>query len=283
MKSYQPLLLFNSDTKDILQGMFRSGDAYTSNNFKPFIKKFHAHIPSNSRLNLKADCGFFSGEILSSLEGKKDKYLIKAKGITSKLKTLLKWKHISADPFYDFERDKDIGYCECNSFTYRCTDWENERSFIVLRKYTGEKTFEKNKRGDIQFLLFPEKIYEHSSCVLNENLSPLETFHKYNERATCETLIDQAKNQSALGKIRTNDFTVNEIFFQICILAYNTLVWMSLETKDKELISWEIKTIRAKLIYKAGKLITGGNQYKILVPSGCFLSQRQWKLWIGFT
>ncbi|MDQ7059264.1 MAG: hypothetical protein Q9N62_13005 [Ghiorsea sp.] len=51
---------------------------------------------------------------------------------------------------------------------------------------------------------------------------------KYGERATCETWIDEAKNQMGMAHIKTKDFLASSALFQCAVLAYNTVRWMAL-------------------------------------------------------
>ncbi|PIE03718.1 MAG: hypothetical protein CSA81_00645 [Acidobacteria bacterium] len=76
------------------------------------------------------------------------------------------------------------------------------------------------------------------------------------QRATCETWIEEAKNQMALGKIRTDCFLANASLFQASILAYNTLLqWEKgvaemgtqndqslFNTPGRETVDWQQKT-----------------------------------------
>lgn len=45
--SYHPILAFCAETKEILQGWLRSGDAYTSNGVVEFTKQLLAHLPKS--------------------------------------------------------------------------------------------------------------------------------------------------------------------------------------------------------------------------------------------
>ncbi len=260
--SYHPLLAFCTDTKEILQGWFRCGSAYTSNGIVEFMKQLLAHIPGNLRIIYRADSGFFIGALLDFLESLGHGYLIKVK--MKKLVTLLqgqKWTCVSKHPGWD----------QCQ-FTYACKGWKTARRFVAVR-------VERKERESAQLKLLDMKSYDYFCYVVSEDYSPWETHKKYGERATSETWIEEAKNQMALSHIKTDSFIANAALFQCAVLAYNTVKWMGLLSGDATLVRWEIQTVRAFLIRVAGKLTTGGRQLRLKVPQERLYPQ-QWNCWI---
>ncbi|KJU85043.1 transposase [Candidatus Magnetobacterium bavaricum] len=108
--------------------------------------------------------------------------------------------------------------------------------------------------------LFDMSDYDYFCYVTtDESLTPLQTHHKYGERATCETWIDECKNQMKACNIRTEDFFANAALFQCSILAYNIIKWMALLAGGK-VRHWEVKTIRLYSVRVAGKLIESARQ-----------------------
>jgi len=61
--SYHPILAFCAETKEILQGWLRSGDAYTSNGIGEFTKQLLAHLPKSQTILFRGDSGFFNGNL----------------------------------------------------------------------------------------------------------------------------------------------------------------------------------------------------------------------------
>jgi len=51
------------------------------------------------------------------------------------------------------------------------------------------------------------------------------------------------------------------------VLAYNTVRWMALVSGDKQLMRWEIASIRAFMVRMAGKLVCGGRQMTLKIPT----------------
>jgi len=261
--SYHPLLAFCSETKEILQGWLRSGNAYTGNGVVDFMKQLLAHLPSQQRIFFRGDSGFFNGRLFDLLEERGHGYLVKVK-----LKNMK--KHLAGLPWEAIPGQHEW---EQTEFLYKCDNWENGRRFVALR-------LEKEPQPGVNGELFEVREYEYFCYVTTGKLDPWETHRQYGKRATCETWIDEAKNQMALGHIKMNDFWGSSALFQCGILAYNTLRWMALCSNNRELRQWEPGTIRTFLVRVAGKLRTGSRQLGLITPESC-LYPEQWKLWVS--
>jgi len=249
--SYHPLLAFCAQTKEILQGWFRCGSAYTSNGTVEFLKQLFVQMPTKARLVFRADSGFFDGAILECLEALGHGFLIKVK-----MKSLdgflasRDWKTVP----------NEEGWESCD-FSHACGTWKKARRFVAVRQQ------KKEQKQDPQLKLFETKSYDNFCYIVSESLSPWETHKKYGERATCETWIDEAKNHMGLAHIKTSDFWANSALFQCAILAYNTICWMRLCSGNQLIKQWEIATIRIYLIRVAGKLVKGGGKYTLKTPT----------------
>jgi len=76
--------------------------------------------------------------------------------------------------------------------------------------------------------------------VTTEALNPWDTHKEYGKRATCETWIEESKNQIGMEHIRTSEFLANAALFQCAVLAYNVVRWMALMSANTKLRQWEI-------------------------------------------
>ena len=261
--SYHPLLAFCAETKEILQGWFRCGNAYTSNGIVEFTKQLLAHLPNRIRILFRGDSGFFVGALLDLLDQGGHRYLIKVK-----LKGLARllggqdWESVPGHP----------GWEQC-SFFHQCTNWTAARLFVAVRK---EKPADPKKPET----LFELKEYDYFCYVVSDQDEPWKVHKRYGQRATCETWIEEAKNQTALAHIKTNDFWANSVLFQSAILAYNTFRWMAMLSGDIILRRWEPSTVRTFLIRMAAKFTTGGRQQKLMVPER-MLYAPQWDAWVA--
>ncbi len=259
--SYNPQLAFCAETKEILQAWMRCGDAYTSNGIVAFMQQLAVHLPKSTRLIFRGDAGYFVGKLLDWLDLRGDGYLIKVKlkGLVGLLEEK-KWSPVAGHD--DWEQAQ---------FTHRCGTWTRGRTFVGIRKAKDED----NRQGK----LLDMQAYDYFCYVTTENLTPWATHKKYGERATCETWIDEAKNQMGMAHIKTKDFLASAALFQCAVLAYNTVRWMALVSGDKQLMRWEIASIRAFMIRMAGKLICGGRQMTLKIPTD-LLHPKPWDSWL---
>jgi len=190
--SYNPQLAFCAATKEILQGWMRCGDAYTSNEIVAFMQQLAAHLPKSMRLIFRGDAGYFVGALLDWLDPRGYGYLIKVKlkGLVGLLEEK-QWSPVAGHA--DWEQTQ---------FTHRCGTWSQARNFVAVRRAKDE-----DSRLDI-------RTYDYFCYVTTENLTPWQTHKKYGERATCETWIDEAKNQMGMAHIKSSSFLGRTYFPQ---------------------------------------------------------------------
>ncbi len=261
--SYHPLLAFCTETKEIIQGWLRRGDAYTSNGIIEFTKQLLAHLPNKTRILFRGDSGFFSGGLLDLLEKYGHGYLIKVKlkGLR-KLLFVQHWTPVPGQP----------GWEQC-PFIHQCGTWSTSRLFMAVR-------LKKPADTNAPATLFELKDYDYFCYVVSDCQYPWQAHKQYWQRATCETWIEEAKNQTALAHIKTDDFWANSALFQSSILAYNTIRWMALLSGNAILRSWEPATVRTFLIRMAAKFTTGSRQQKLTIPNR-MLYTAQWDAWVA--
>jgi hypothetical protein len=261
--SYHPLLAFCAYTKEIVQGLLRPGNVYTNNGSVDFVKQIQSNF-SNKRLILRGDSGFFSGDLLDLLDGNGDGYLIKVKlKNLDQLLTKQNWRSVRNRP----------GYEQCR-FEHICSGWSRARSFVAIRK-------EKPKEISDQLAFYEPVEYENFCYVQSENFNPWVAHKTYSKRATCETWIEESKNQMALAHIKTDSFLANAAIFQCAVLAYNIVRWMAALSSNKRLMRWEAKTIRCFIMRVAGRLIRGSR--RLLNTPSSLLFKKQWEAWLKFS
>ena len=261
--SYHPILAFCAETKEILQGCLRSGNVHTSNAVVEFMRQLLAHLPKRTRILFHGDSGFFVGKLLDFLEERGQDYLIKAK--FKGLKCLLETKQ--------WTKVKGQHGWEGTEFTHQCGTWSRSGKFVAVRR-------EKEIDAIDAKTLFEMKEYDYFCYVLTGELAPWQAHKQYGQRATSETWIEEAKNQTALAHIKTADFWADSALFQAAILAYNTLCWMALCSANKILQRREAATMRTFLIRMAGKWTTNSRQQKLRVPEK-MLYNAQWQAWVA--
>jgi len=260
--SYHPLLAFATATKEILQGWFRTGSAYTSNGIVAFMKQLLAQLDEDMKIVFRADSGFFNGELFDLLEKEHHDYLVKVK--LKNLKSILasqSWSPVCDDPEYrDWEQVV---------FEYKAESWSKSRIFKAVRR--------KNIIPLDNALYETIETYDYFCYVSTLDLTPWKMHKTYGQRATSETWIEEAKSQ--MRPARMHGFFANAAAFQSAILAYNTLKWMVLFTKDKILRRIEVKTIRMFFINTAAKLTHRSREYTLNF-SGDHLYANEWNIWL---
>ena len=101
----------------------------------------------------------------------------------------------------------------------------------------------------------------------------------YGERAECENRIENTKNQLCAGQTITNDFHVNDILWQLSVMAYNISVLIRYDSDYK---TWkqEPKTFREWFILVPGKVVTNARRTTVKM-SVHYLYAKQWERLTG--
>jgi len=255
-KAYHPLMAFCSETKEVLHSWYRCGSAYTSNGCVEFLKELLAGLSNGVCKIVRADSGFFAGEILEYLESVDAGYLIKVKFRNlNKLLSGQQWQSVVKMPGW-----------EETAFLHKCGSWSKKRQFVAVRKQIG-----------VTDDMFRTPIYEYFCYVTTDAGTPMQIHRMYGKRATCETWIEECKSQMGAGCIRTDDFLANSVLFQCGVIAYNLLKWMALSVGG-QIQRWEVKSIRLWLIRIAGKLTSGSRRLTLKLPKN-FMYQAEWEAW----
>jgi len=242
--SYHPLICFVSEMKMVLNSWFRTGSAYTSNGIVEFMQQTLAALPKAvKKIFFRADSGFFNGKLFDLLEEKGHEYLVKAK-LTKTLKQRLteqKWQVI----------DSKTAYCELE---YQAQGWSKARKMYAVRivkEYVQQDFF-----GIIENI----PVYDYFCyCTNLKGLTALKIHFLYGARAESENWIENTKNQLLAGQTITDDFHVNDILWQLSVLAYNISVLMRYDSDYK---TWkqEPKTFREWFILVPGKVVTNARK-----------------------
>lgn len=257
--SYHPLLCFIAETRECLHSWFRCGDAYSANGCVEFLKECYARTPKRVwKVWCRGDSAFFNGALLDLLEERHSYYTIKVamKGLV-KLLEAQSWRGINQHPEW-----------EATVFFYRCAGWKRTRRFVAVR----QRHEDINDEG-----LFPvvEVTYEYFCYVTNLSWSPWGIHRYYGQRATSENWIEWCKNQMAAGSILTQKFWANSALFQLCLLAYNLMVWLLWLTHTHGFTE-EPNTLRGWLIHLPATLITRGRRDILKLPRDWW-AQARWR------
>lgn len=265
---FQSLLAFDTLTKTVMMGWWRSGNTHCANGVVEFVKQLHSLSPKQQKF-FRFDSGFYCGDLMEELERMKSGYLIKAKisGLHKIFKDL-KWKDVNGG--------KDSKGWQESTFYHACQGWNKNRKYFVVRKKIDEIEDSQS--------LFPEFIidkYVYFCYLCTREMSPWEVHKFYGARAVCENYIEELKNQMALGKIRSRDFNATSLLFHCSILAYNLVRWMTICLANKRIFKWEMNTIRCFLIRVAAKISNRSRRISIFMDRKHFY-QEELDAWMSF-
>ena len=249
--SYLPLLCFEGNTQDCWEGSYHPGNTHVSTITVPLLERAFGKLPEAiGEVRVRADGAFFDHKIIEFIEGKRTFYAIVAR-LTRPLKARLselRYHRISSGVW-------------AAEFRYCPHGWPGARRFVVIRRPVPEEP-------SAQLHLFQMGGYSYQVLVTNLSLTPLHLWRFYNQRARAELIIRELKDAYALGKIPTKDFTANESFFQIVLLAYNLLNWFKRLCAPAHLQRATLQRLRQRLFLVPSQLVRpGGVPTLRLAPS----------------
>lgn len=216
-KSHHPILAMVAEEKKVANFWLRSGDAYTSNNFIAFYENTMERLTGKTVSLLRADSGFFGDKILNYLEEKEIpmKYIISAK-----LYKPIKKMVLNEANFHSIADGIQVAEVRHNLLK-----WHKQRRFVIIRQ--NIKIRPKATGKEIPETLFPELMtderYRYAVMVTNLDLSPELVWHLYKERANCENIIKELKNDFAAGSFNLQSFSATEAALNFIMIGYNLM------------------------------------------------------------
>jgi hypothetical protein len=239
-RCYNIQLAFCDEIKAYLTGYVRSGDTYTANGAAEMIKEIMAHLKDEGlEITFRMDSGYFDDAILETIESLGGKYVIKGKGYPTLVAQV-------TDPSITFVTGESGR--ETTEFVTALNTWEKDRRFVVSRVLKDEKD-----RAQLSFLEGED--YDYFFFVTNTEQSSEEVVEFYEKRGNCENYIKEAKYDMAVGHLLLQSFWANEAIFQLMMLAYNLFLLFKMDFAGETEYRQQIKTIRLKYIFLAGKII----------------------------
>ena len=224
-KSYQPILTFMAETREYVAGELRNGDRPTGKQIARHLEGVFRALPEGvETIYARADSGFYCAEAVEAYKKAKAKFIISARK-TSRLIDELKAADWSGSPKTDAD-----GQCE---FRYRPEGWREEHRFLALR-YEKKKDPSTADGKTEQYQLFDTPEYSYRVFVTNmmDGIALLTWF--YNQRAGAENLIKEAKNDAGMADHPSGRWSMNCIYFQLAMLAYNLNCWLMLFNREEE-------------------------------------------------
>jgi len=263
--SYKIKVSFIQETDELVNINLYPGEVHSNEQFVEFLEETINNLPQNTILKgVLVDKGFFSEDNCELLAGKQLKYLIKAKMYSSLKRQALS---IPEDNWQYVGNGYHVAEKRCHLDT-----WEHDRRFIFIRH---EKLVEP-KNEDQMSLKGLGAIYSYQAIVtnLNEDISPEECWHRYNQRSIIENKIEEIKNGFAVDKNSQKKFLKNYIDIIIKAIAYNIFNWFKQALLPAKENQKSIRTIRRIFINIPANIVKkGGRGYTVRLPKLNYLKK----------
>lgn len=257
-KSHHPLIAFIPVCRMVANCWLRPGNTSASTNFLGFFHDTLNKLNGKKVGLVRADSGFFSGEIMDELEGEHPVSYVIACKFNSRIKyTIVRhqlWQEVCPG-------------IEIAETTYQADTWKRPRRIVIVRQEEKRRVNAVGKR--IQSgCLFPEEFdadkYRYSCYVTNMTLPADVVWRTYRGRADSENRIKELKYDFAFDNFVLRDFWASEASMNFIVLAYN-LISLFRHTLINSRQKPFLKTIRYKLLAVPGYISShaGGKTLKL--------------------
>jgi hypothetical protein len=247
-KSYHPLLCFVGETRDYIGGVLRNGKHHTSYNAIGFLKKLIKTLPSHiNQIRLRADSGFFSGEII--------KYLIKNNVEFYIVVPMQQWVQRKIRHMQDWNcLGWGIATGECEYVLKK----DSVLRMVVVRQKVKAK---ESPRKQLKLLNTGNVKYDYQVIATNSKKKAEEVWRYYNNRACCENFIKEGIYGFGLDKVVSHNYGGNCAWFELLMLGYNLMNFFKEEVLKQKKTKNMIQTIRDRLFLIPGRLIYTSRQW----------------------
>lgn len=236
--SYLAWLCVEGQTGDCWVAEYYPGNTHVSTVTVPLWEAACTKVPPEVRtLRVRADGAFYDREIIEALEARKAGYAIVAR-LTRPLQ-----ERVAAARYRRVGSSVSLA-----EFFYHPQGWPGPRRFVAVRRPVPEEP-------SWQLSLFRMGDYVYRVIVTNLELTPLNLWRFYNDRAEVELVIREMKEAYALGKIPTGDWQANRAYFQLVVFAYNLLNWFRRLCLPEPWQRLTLPTIRQRLLLIPGELV----------------------------
>lgn len=240
--SHNPLMAFISETQEMISCQLRPGNFGSYKKFLPFLKEVLIRMKKKAKeLIVRLDAGFFTREILTTLEEEAVGYIVGAYKSGAVMNIILDMKDAKWEPYRDGRW--------CAEFLYQGKAKKNNatRRYIVMRK-------ERCPYAEPQLNLF-EGAYEYHVVVTNLDWKPRKILDHYFKRGQCELLIREFKNGLGMSHLPFKRYMANWGYLLVGQLAYNFHVWLKHWALPKAWQTFTLKTLRFRLFHQPIRLV----------------------------
>lgn len=241
---YQPIVLYDSLTKDFIAMELRPGSQYSSKGavefLKPILEWYKLKFPS-IKLEFRGDSGFASPEIYRLLELHNVEYAIRMK-INKRLHELRSTEEelFGEEDLRTYFKETLIAYDE---FEYKAGTWKKER---IIRTEV--------KRASDEF------VFSYTYIVSNMKKTSRGIIEFYRDRGEMENFIKESKNGFFMKNLSHKTMITNWNKALILMIVYTISNLLKNLTFPKELKKLSISTVRNKFYKIASRCIKSGRK-----------------------
>ena len=250
----------------VLDVEVQPGDQAQSSHSLPGLLGILTKLSAEQRPQfVRGDCDWGTDRVMSELEDIGQDYLFKLRK-SKNVKSLINRHHCLGGWTY-FNK----GW-EAKSDDLQLQGWDKERRVVIIRRRISSSSvvaLEMNSGGqkELAFIDGPEdmRAYEYSVLVTSLENELVTLIQHYRDRADCENIFDEIKNQWGWGGFTTHDQKSCQLMIRIIALVYNWWsLFVRLVNKDKH---YEAITSRPLLLSSVGRLTEHGGQKKMVITS----------------
>jgi hypothetical protein len=258
---YHPLLACRADTGEVLHARLRKGSANTCRGAKRFVEELVARVRragARSALTLRADSGFFSRELIKTLDR-----LGVAWSITVNLNPSVRAAIAAID-----EADwtdivyPDGGQAQVAETIYVTGGGRTKRARRHVRLIVRRTRL----TDPVQAQLWPD--WRHHAFVTNIELPAVDVDQFHRDHATVELAIRDLKDGAGLEHCPSGRFFANAAWLACAVLAHNLLRWTArLGDVHPDSQLTVARTIRTRLLSLPGRLVNHSRRPILRLPA----------------
>lgn len=245
--SHHPLVCSVSGLRLCLDLDFRPGDSSSSDGWITMMERLFSKLPHDKKPFLnRGDVAFCSETFLNWHESSIDRprYLFKLRK-TNRIKEAISQVHENA-----WEGAASFGALQVVETRLKLHGWSCDRRIILGRRLISKQSPEES------CTLFGICQFEYYAWVTNLSISQFNTFQiveLYQQRADCENIFDELKNQWGLSGFCSQHAHVTEIAARLTLLSYN--LWSLFVRFFSGKSHQEAKTSRRDYLLHASQLV----------------------------
>ena len=249
-RCYNVRLLTEATSGLSLAGEFRPGNTLGVVDILPFVNSGLQKLPSRvamSRVRLRADAGFYDGQLARSIDDKGAGFVMAARA-TSRLQSVMHKSRFKSS----------VGDWQVGEFTYQPIHWEKPIRFVAARKLSG--------LIEPPVTLFIMEEYAYHILATNLRLSARGIWRLYAQRMSQELLIKELKQHYAMTKIPSRTLRANQVYFEMLLWAYDLISLFRRLCLPEHCGAWSLSTIRRELFVLPAQFVHTQNKNRLRLP-----------------